>query len=334
MDSDRSEHAVDIRMAALRAKEAGRGREAESPGQIPTKGWRDVVLRTWKHLLADRAGVAAAAATFYVLLAFVPALTAFVSLYGLLFDLSEIQGHVARLSAVIPGAGIEIIENELKRLSQRRTDQLGAGLVIGLGIAFWSASNAIKSMFHAMNVAYDEGEKRSFFSLFLLSLLFAWGTFVFTVMVVNVFVVLPVFLSSVGLGKLAEALLVVLPPLFLFLVINVLIALLYRYGPSRRPPKWRWVTWGSMAASLVWLLASSAFAFYLANFNSYDRTYGSMGALIGFMMWIYISCYIIILGAELNAEIEHQTAKDSTIGPDRPLGSRKAYVADTLGAKQ
>jgi membrane protein len=186
-------------------------------------------------------------------------------------------------------------------------------------------------MFDALNVAYDEEEKRGFFSLNLRSLTFTLGAIVFILLAVGAIVVIPVVLNFVGLGAVAEWLLWLArwPALLAGVVLGL--AVLYRYGPSREQAEWKWITPGSVVAAVLWLIASMLFSWYVANFGSYNETYGSLGAAIGFMTWMWLSTTIVLLGAELNAEIEHQTAKDTTAGPDRPLGRRGAEVADTLG---
>jgi membrane protein len=189
----------------------------------------------------------------------------------------------------------------------------------------------MKALFDALNVAYDETEKRGFFKLNLVSLGFTLGGLVFFILVLNVVIGVPLILNLLPLGPAGNLLVAVVPPIVLFAVAIFVIAVLYRYGPSRTQAQWRWVTPGSVAAAVVWVAASFLFSWYLANFADYSATYGSVGAIIGVMMWIYISMWIVLAGAELNAETEHQTARDTTVGPEKPLGDRGATMADRVG---
>jgi membrane protein len=208
---------------------------------------------------------------------------------------------------------------------------LGVTFLIGIAVSLWSANAGIKALIDALNVVYDETEKRSFIKLNALSLAFTIGIIGFMLMALGAMVVLPVILNYVGLGGVAEIVIRLLRWPILLLGVGLGIACIYRYGPSRDKAKWRWITWGSALASIMWLAASILFSWYAANFGSYNETYGSLGAAIGFMMWIWLSTIVILLGAELDAEMEHQTARDTTEGPPRALGARGATMADTVG---
>ena len=311
--------------------ERDRGRDAESPTEVPAKGWKDILWRTYEDMNKDRILAVAAGVTYFGILALFPAITALVSMYGLFADALTINDHLATLSGIMPGGATEIIAEQVKRIASQGGGALGFAFFIGLGLALWSANAGMKAMFDALNVAYDEEEKRGFFSLNLRSLTFTLGAIVFILLAVGAIVVIPIVLNFVGLGAVAEWLLWLArwPALLAGVVLGL--AVLYRYGPSRDKAEWKWITPGSLLAAVVWLIASMAFSYYVANFGNYNETYGSLGAAIGFMTWMWLSTTIVLVGAELNAEIEHQTAKDTTEGPDRPLGQRGAEVADTLG---
>jgi membrane protein len=311
--------------------EPGRGRRAATPSNIPLEGWKDILWRVWSEFSEDRVTLIAAGATFYLLLALFPALAAFVSIYGFVADPVTVADHIAFLGGVLPSGGVELIETQLRSLASQNEAALSFGFIVGLGFALWSANNGIKTLFEAMNIAYDETEKRGFIKLTLISLGFTLGALVIGVLFIVSVGVVPAVLAVVGLGGVTEILISLLRWPVLFVAAAFGVSILYRYGPSRERAKWRWVTWGSVVATALWLLASILFSWYLANFADYNATYGSLGAVIGFMMWTWISMVIIILGAELNSEMEHQTARDSTTGPELPMGTRGATMADTLG---
>jgi membrane protein len=312
-------------------EEYGRGRDAASPLAIPTPGWKDILLRVWNQSSDNRIMLVAAGATFYILLALFPALAAFVSLYGLVSDPVTIADHIAFLGGLMPSGGVEIIESQLDALASQQVDALSIGFLLGLGIALWSANNGIKTMFDAMNIVYEEEEKRGFIKLNAFSALFTLGAILIGIILIVSVGVIPAIIAFLHLGSFADQLLSVLrwPVMAAFIVGGI--TLIYRYGPSRENARWRWLFPGAILATIVWLAASAAFSFYLQNFADYNATYGSLGAVIGFMTWTWISITIVLFGAQLNAEIEHQTARDSTTGPERELGARGAVMADNVG---
>jgi membrane protein len=314
------------------AGEKGRGREADTPTQIPTLGWKDILWRTWEEFGQDRIMSVAAGVTYYALLAIFPAIAALVSLYGLVADPATIQDHLNALSGVLPGGALDIIREQVTRIASQGGGTLGFSFVFGLAISLWSANAGMKAVIDALNIVYDEEEKRSFVQLNLQSLAFTLGAIAFILLSLAGIVVLPVVLDFVGLGGGIEWLLSLARWPVLLAAVVAGLAMLYRYGPSRDKAEWKWVTPGGIIAAVLWLVVSMLFSWYVANFGSYNETYGSLGAVIGFMTWIWISSVVVLLGAEINAEMEHQTAKDSTEGPDRPIGSRGATMADTVGA--
>lgn len=315
------------------AREHGRGRRAETPRGISWDGWKDILWRTYAEFNSDRVTLIAAGATFFLLLALFPALAAFVSIYGFVADPVTIADHIAFLGGVLPSGGVDLIKQQLQSLTSQDASSLSFGFIFGLLLALWSANSGIKTLFEAMNIAYDETEKRSFMKLNLLSLLFTLGAIVIAILFIVSVGVVPAVLAFVGLGSAAETLISLARWPVLFAASVFAVAILYRYGPSRERAKWRWVTWGSVVATAVWILASILFSWYLQNFADYNATYGSLGAVIGFMMWTWISVTILIVGAELNSEMEHQTARDTTTGAPQPMGARGASMADTLGER-
>jgi membrane protein len=304
------------------------GRDASTPSEIPPKGWVQIARRTFQQINEHRVTTEAGAVTFFVLLALFPALAALVSIYGLLADSKTISDNVNAVSGFVPGGGMQVINDQLTSLTSNSNKALGFGAFVGLAVALWSANGAIKSLFDALNVVYGEKEKRGFFRRTLITLGFTLCGLIFIVLMMSGVVALPTILNAVGLQGTSKFLLKILRWPVLFLLLSTALAAIYRYGPSRREPRWRWVSWGGVAATLVWLAVSWAFSFYVDHFGSYNKTYGSLGAVIGFMTWIWISSIVVLAGAELNAEMEHQTAKDSTRGKDKPMGTRQARMAD------
>lgn len=273
----------------------------------------------------------AAGVTFYLLLALFPALTAFVSLYGFVADPVTIADHISYLGGMLPSGGLDIIREQLNALASQDRSALSIGFVVAFLVALWSANTGVKTLFDALNIAYEEEEKRGFIALNLLSLTFTLMAMVLGILMIVSIGVVPAVLAFLNLESVTEQLIRILRWPATLLVIACAIAVIYRYGPSRERPKWRWITWGGAFAAVIWLAASFGFSFYLQNFADYNATYGSLGAVIGFMMWTWISVIILLVCAELNAEMEHQTARDSTSGKPKPIGSRGATVADTLG---
>ena len=306
------------------------GRNAETPADIPRRAWWSILKRVVAQSNEDRVMTEAAGITFYALLSLFPALTAMVSLYGLFADRQTIVQHLADLEGILPQGGLTIISEQLQRLVSTPQEALGIGAIVGLGVALWSANQATKAMFDALNVVYEEEEKRGFIFRTLLSLAMTFGMLCFVLLALSAVVVLPILLRFLWLGDTAEMALSLARWPLMLVAITILLAVLYRYGPSREKARWRWVSYGGAFASVAWLIASAGFTWYVSRFGNYDATYGSLGAVMGFMTWIWISGIVVLVGAELNAEMEHQTARDTTTGPERRMGQRGAVMADTV----
>ena len=313
------------------AAERERGRTANSPSEIPAKGWKDILWRVYHNIPEHRVISIAAGVTFYVLLAIFPGIAALVAIYGLFADPSSIGQHLNDLSGVLPGGATEVVGDQLTRLTSQPRSQLGFALFFGVAVSLWSANAGMKALFDALNIVYSERESRSFIRLNLISLAFTLGAIVFMMVALSAIAVLPLALGYLGLSGAIEWLIAIGKWPLLLVVIAFGIALIYRYGPSREEPQWRWVTWGSALAAALWLVTSLLFSWYASHFGSYNKTYGSLGGAIGFMTWMWISFVVILIGAELDAEMEHQTTKDTTTGPAKPMGRRGAYMADTIG---
>ena len=317
-----------------RAHENGRGRHATHPLQIPWRGWKDILWRTYAEMQSDRLLSIAGGVAFFILLAIFPAITALVSAYGLYFDASTITNNLSLLADIVPANVLSIVHEQAQRIAANSGRTLSLGIVVGILVSLWSAMSGVKAMIDALNVIYEQQEGRNFFKLSLVALVFTLGGFAALLLAIAGVIVLPLVLAPIGLGSAAGTLTRFgrWPALLLVLLIGL--AVLYRYGPYRRAARWQWVSVGSVFAAVTWIIASYLFSWYLASFANYNATYGSLGAVVGLMMWLWISTIVVLLGAELNAEIEHQTARNSTVGGEKPLGERGAVMADTVGAKQ
>ena len=308
----------------------GRGRNADTPSDIPAPGWKDILWRIWENLGDHRLLAIAAGVTFYALLAIFPAIAALVSLYGLFADPGTIGKNLNDLASFMPGGATEVISDQINRLTSQGAGKLGVTFVVSLAISLWSANAGMKAIFDALNVVYAEHEKRSFFKLNLISLSFTAAAILILILAIASVAVVPAIVSFFGLSGASWVVTLIRWPLMIA-VVALLLACLYRWGPSREEAKWRWITWGSAFASVVWLGSSLLFSWYVSNFGSYNKTYGSLGAVIGFMTWIWLSVIVKLVGAELDAEMEHQTARDTTTGGGKPMGARGARMADTVG---
>ena len=317
-----------------RAREPGRGREAETPEQIPPLGWKDILWRVLGSISTNRILSTSGSVAFFALLGVFPGIGAIVSLYGLVADASTISKHLSLLSGFLPGGVLQLIGDQIIYISRQGSDTLGAAFIVGLLIVFVSANSGMAALFDALNVVYDEREKRTLARFYATTFLFTLAGIGFVIIAITGIVVLPLMLKFVGLATRTEWLLAILRWPVLFVTIAGSLACIYRYGPSRNDARWSWVLWGSIIGAFIWMGTSMLFSWYVVTFDSYNRIYGSLGAVAGFMVWLWISAVIVLLGGELNAEMEHQTARDTTEGRSKPLGSRGAMMADRVGESQ
>jgi membrane protein len=322
------EHSGDV---PSRKGEDGRGRGATTPSDIPLRGWKDILWRVYHNIPEHRIVSIGAGVTFFVLLSIFPGIAALVAIYGLFADPSSIGQHLNDLSGVLPGGATQVIGDQLTSLTSQPRSQLGFALAFGVAVSLWSANAGMKALFDALNVVYGEKEQRGFIRLNIISLAFTLGALIFMMIAVSAIAVLPLALGYLGLSGGVEWLVALGKWPLLVVTIAFGVALIYRHGPSRKEPQWRWVSWGSALAALLWLGTSVLFSWYAGNFGNYDKTYGSLGAAVGLMTWMWLSFVVILVGAELDAEMEHQTARDTTTGSPKPLGKRGAQVADTVG---
>ncbi|MEJ8473212.1 YihY/virulence factor BrkB family protein [Roseibium algae] len=304
-DSSATPSALDISTPA--AAESGTPPKARKLGgtmrKIPPRGWAGIGVRISKRLKVNRVAMIAAGSAFFIILSIVPALAALVSLYGLLTDPTSLAQQVDNLKGMMPSGGLEIIREELVRLTNRPDKSLGLSFATSIAFAIWSSNRGITALFQAMNVVSDAEETRSFLHIKFLTLMFTFCTIVFGVILINSAVFVPLAFKLVGLGSIYKILAGFLLPLTVVLSAIVGISALYRWGPSEAPVGWRLFSAGSIASALGIVLVSTAYAYFLSNFGDYGATYGSLGAMIGLMIWIFLSTYVVLIGAELNAEI-------------------------------
>lgn len=308
-----------------------RGRGASSPFAMPATGWKDVLIRTWRETSDDNVSLLAAGVAFYGFLAMVPLLGSIVLSYGLVAEPATVMANVRSLTSVMPAEAAKLIGEQLLNVVTTSGDKKGFGLLLALALALYGAMKGAGAVITALNVAYEEKETRGFVRLNLVTLAITTGA---------VLIAIVATIAIATLGRLDTALpsapgfVLALGKLASYAVLGAVgaagAATLYRYAPDRDAARWVWLTPGSVVATSLWLALTLGFGAYVANFGSYDATYGSLGAVVVLLTWLYLSAYILIVGAELNAELEHQTARDTTAGPAQPLGARGAEAADTV----
>ena len=313
----------------LRAPDAiALGRLANSPGEIPWRGWRAVIRRTFWEMLTDRVSLVAAGCAFYGTLALFPAMSMLISLYGLIYDPATVEPQLTLVRDLLPPAAFTLIHDRIHVLVTKPPGTLGVGLLVSTAVALWSSASGVKSVITALNLAYEEREERSFLRYQLTAFTFTILAILSTVVGLVILVGLPAGLAFFGLPSSQTFWLRMASFGLLLLGVLVGLSLLYRFGPCRSSAKWHWVTPGSTVATVLWIMASALFSWYVATFSTYDATYGPLGTVVAFMMWLFVTVYVVLLGAELNAELELQTVRDSTRGAPKPFGRRGAYVAD------
>jgi membrane protein len=308
-----------------------RGREAETPRQIPKQGWREILGRTWKETQKDNVDIISAGVAFYALLAIFPAIAAMISIYGLIADPGLVQQQISNLEGVMPSEALAIVERQLSEVAEGAGGALTIGVIGGVLVSLWSALRGTKALMTALTIVNDDQEKRGFVKMNLIALILTIGGMLFFLFAIALIVLLSALLGKLGLPDSLKWLFSFLRWPILWIAAVVALAVLYRYAPSREEPQWRWVSWGSAAAGFLWIIVSVLFSLYVAYFDSYNEIYGSIGAVVILLMWFYLTAFIILMGEELNTEMERQTRKDTTTGEPEPMGGRGAHAADTLG---
>ncbi|MBA2554267.1 MAG: YihY/virulence factor BrkB family protein [Geodermatophilaceae bacterium] len=306
------------------------GADAERPSEIPRQGWFQVMKRAFAEGKKDNVSMLAAGLAYFAFLALFPALIAAVLIYGLVADPADVQEQIDSLSGALPPEAKSLISDQMSSIASSSGGALGIGLAISLLGALWSVSGGVNNLINAVNVCYDEDETRGFLRLRGLALLLTVGGILFMALAVGLVAVAPVVLDALNLGTLGTILLQVGRWVLLVLLVVVGLAVVYRIAPDRDAPKFRWVSVGAAVATVIWVIASVGFSLYVSNFSSYGKTYGALAGVIVLLLWFFISAYIVLLGAEINAEAEQQTAQDTTKGPERPMGQRDAVKADSM----
>ena len=313
------------------SNENERGREANRPQEIPKLGWRDILKRTKSGLSEENASIIAAGVAYYAFLSIPALLTAIVSIYGLVADPGQVQQQMTALQGIVPAEGLSIITDQLTRVSGQAGSTLTIALIGSIAFALWSGSNSIRALIQALNIVYQERESRGILKLYTESILMTLAAVTLSVIVIVLVVAISAIIDSLALPEFIKSIITIARwPVLAFIALLGL-AGVYRYLPSRSRPQWKWVSWGATAATFLWLVISALFSWYVSSFGNYNKTYGSLAAIVVLLMWLYFTAYAVILGGKVNAELEHQTRKDTTEGPPAPLGERGANMADTIG---
>jgi membrane protein len=307
------------------------GREAKRPSEIPSRGWFAVLKRVKAEVKEDNVTLLAAGVAFYAMLAIFPAIIAVVTVYGMVADPAQVESQVSEFAKSLPSGADQLLTTQLENVTSAGRQSLSIGLVLSLLAVLWSASSGVQGLVKGLNLVYDERESRGFLKLRGLSLLLTLGAILMAVVAIALVAVFPAVIGDLGLGQAGELAASIARWVVLALLVLVAVAVVYRYAPDRANPRWRWVSGGAVVALVLWLLGSIGFSWYVDNFGKYNQTYGALAAVIILLLWLFLSAFVVLLGAELDAETERQTARDTTTGPERPLGERDAEVADTLG---
>lgn len=310
---------------------ADRGRLAEQPGDIPASGWRDILLRVKERLAEHNLSIIASAVAFYVFLALFPTLAAMVTIYGLIAEPGGVDQLVTAAGGLLPGEAQSFLHEQLKWIASQPPEALGVGLVVSLVLTIWSATKGVRAMITALNIVYDERETRGFFKLSWLGFVLTLGGILGGISALVLIVGIPAVLNFFSLSEKQEVIVKLAPWPILAVGMILGLAVLYRFAPDRESPRWKWVTWGSVIATILWLVGSVLFSLFVAKFGNYNETYGSVSAVVVVLLWLQVTAYIILIGGQINAEMEHQTKRDTTTGAPKPMGQRDAYVADTVG---
>jgi membrane protein len=308
----------------------GGGQSAPTPSQIPKAGWWSICKRVYASLNSKNLSILAAGVAFFAMLSIFPALAALVALYGLIADPGTVQQQIHAIHGIIPGEAQQVIETYLKSIVASNSSKLGIGLIVSVLIALWSSRAGTVSLIQALNITYEEPEKRGFVRYQAVAIGITITAIVSAIIALTLVAAVPAVMRFLPFSDYAKTAGYAVTWIVLFVLVSIGLAAAYRFMPSREEPKWRWVSWGGIIATLIWVAASAAFSLYVAKFGSYDKTFGSLGAVVVLLTWLYLSAYVVLLGACFNAEMERQTARDTTTGAEKPMGQRGAKMADTV----
>lgn len=309
------------------------GEQASRPTQIPARGWFQVTKRAFAEGKKDNVSILAGGVAFFAFLALFPAIIAALSLYGLVADPATVADQVTQLAQLLPETARPLVVDQLNSVAAGSGGALGLSLIISVLAALWSASGGTMNLITATNVAYDEEESRGFLKLRGLALLLTVGAVVFVLLAVALVAVVPVLFDALGLAGIGLFAAQAVRWVLLLALVVAALAIVYRLAPDRKAPRFAWVSTGALVATVLWLVASVAFSFYVSNFGSYNKTYGALAGVIVLMLWLYLTSYLVLLGAEINSESEKQTGRDSTVGAEEPRGRRGAEAADDVAAE-
>jgi membrane protein len=318
------------RSGQRRRDREGYGYHADKPQQIPKPGWWEVLKRTWNEIGEDNISHFAAGVGFYAHIAIFPAFGALVALYGLIANPTDVERHTTLLAAFMPAESLKLLTDALHNLVAKNHAGLSVGLVVSVLLAIWSARVGTGALMTALNVAYGEREKRNFIWFNVVALTLTGGLVLFGIVATFTVAVIPAVLHFLPFPDSWINIISAVRWPILFVLVMVALAVIYRIAPSREHPRWQWVSPGAVGATVLWVIGSALFSLYVGRFGSYNETYGSLGAVVVLLLWFWLSSYIILAGAELNAELERQTARDTTTGAPRPMGTRGARMADTV----
>ena len=321
--------ANDDASGARRASHDVHGREAERPREIPAAGWKDILKRTAAEIKQDHVAIVSAGVAFYAFLALFPALIALITIYGLVADPATIERQISDMTSAMSPQVAQLLAQPLK--SAATGQGLTFGLIVWLAGVLGSASSGVNGLIEGLNIAYDEENQRKFLKKRGLALLLTFGAIVFVILAVGLVAVVPIVLNAIRLGALGTVIANVIRWPLLAVLVMAALGVIYKIGPDRDNPQFRWVSWGAVVATVLWLIGSALFSLYVNNFGKYNETYGALAGVVVLMLWLFLSAFIVVLGAEINSEMEAQTRKDSTVGEERPMGQRRAVKADELG---
>ena len=308
-----------------------RGHQANSPWKMPVAAWKDILARTYQRSWEDNIGLVAAGVAFYGFFALVPLLGIIVIIFGFVADPGTVIRNMDTLTDIMPNDIAALVGEQLMNAVQASRETKGVGLIVASAVALYAGTNGAGAIMTALNITYEEKEKRSLLRFYLVAMAITVAA------VIVALLALGATAAVAALGKLmpassAAGIMAGKAAAYVSLTLAAagIAATLYRFAPSREQARWKWITPGSLAAAVIWVLLTVAFGFYVTRLSDYNATYGSLGAMVGLLTWIYLSAYVFVLGAELNSEIEHQTSTDSTTGPPEPMGERGAWAADNV----
>ncbi|MCB7482501.1 YihY/virulence factor BrkB family protein [Christiangramia sediminis] len=315
-------------MSENKKKSLYRGEEAQWPHNIPFRGWVDIGKRVWHEMQVDHVQIVSAGVAFYFFLSIFPTIVASISIYSLVLEPSQIEAQISRLNLILPEKAFGMITDILEPVIQQNRKELGWGVFFSILVSIWSANKGTNALFQGVNIAYDELESRNIFKKNLITLLFTLCGLVLGLISLLIVIFFPLLIDKLGLSKEIENVLTWFRWVILGIILISTLSMVYRIAPNRRSPRFRWVSWGAILGTVLWLAGSMLFSWYVSNFGSYDDLYGSFAAVAILMLWLFLTAFIVLMGAEINSEMEHQTRYDTTIGLEKPMGERNAYHAD------